>query len=57
MHGVLDGCASEEEAIAAAEGEENLPAQTGAALDGLCLVEDHVLPLYPVKILDILYHL
>ena len=57
LHGVLDGCASEQEAVTTAEREQDLPAQTGATLDGLRLVEDHILPLDPVEILDILHHL
>ena len=57
LHGVLNGGPCEEETIAAAEGEQDLPSHAGAALDGLGLVQDHVLPLDPVEILDILHHL
>ena len=57
LHGILYRCASEQEAIATAEGQKYLPTQTGAALNGLGLIQYHVLPLDSVKILHILDHL
>ena len=57
LHGILYGCASEQEAIAATEGQQYLPTQARAALNGLGLVQYHVLPLDSVKILHILNHL
>ena len=57
LHGILYRCASEQEAVATAEGQKYLPTQTGAALNGLGLIQYHVLPLDSVKILHILDHL
>ena len=57
LHGVLYRRAGEQEAVAAAEGEKNFPAHAGAALDGLSLVQNHILPLDPVEVLHILHHL
>ena len=57
LHGVLYGSASEQETVATAEGEEHLPPNAGATLDGLSLIQDHVLPLDTVEILYVLHHL
>ena len=51
------GSASEQETVATAEGEEHLPPNAGATLDGLSLIQDHVLPLDTVEVLYVLHHL
>eukprot|EP01136_Pigoraptor_vietnamica_P043776 Opistho-1_new@19633 len=55
-HAVLDWRAGEQQAIAAIEVEQRLPAGARAALDCLRLVEDHVLPADALKILLVRDH-
>ncbi|KAH6603254.1 hypothetical protein Trco_008029 [Trichoderma cornu-damae] len=50
LHVVLDGGAGEQQAVPAVEAEQALPAGAGRALDGLGLVENHVLPSHLLEV-------
>ena len=54
LHGVLDGCSSQKQAITALEAEQCLPPGTGRVFDILRLVEDHILPLDALEVLLVL---
>jgi hypothetical protein len=57
MHRILNGRSGEEKSVSTVEAEEGLPSGGRRALDRLSFVEDHVLPLDPLKVLFIRYDL
>jgi hypothetical protein len=44
LHRVLDRSTGEQEPVSTMKVEKNVPSGTAATLDGLCFVENHVLP-------------
>ncbi|TFA99797.1 hypothetical protein CCMA1212_008205 [Trichoderma ghanense] len=50
LHVVLDGGTRQQQAVSAVEAEQALPSGAGRALDGLGLVEDHVLPSHLLEV-------
>lgn len=51
VHRVLDGCSCEKQSVSAVKPEERLPTGRLGALDGLSLVEDHILPFDALEVL------
>jgi hypothetical protein len=54
LHGILDRCACQKQAIPTVKAEQGLPADASSILDILGFVEYHVLPLDPLKVLLVL---
>jgi hypothetical protein len=57
LHGILDRCACQKQAIPTVKAEQGLPANASSVLDILGFVEYHVLPLDPLKVLLVLGNL
>lgn len=54
LHGILNRCTRQKQAIPTVKAEQGLPTHAGSIFDILGFVEDHVLPLDPLKVLLVL---
>ena len=54
LHGILNRCTRQKQAVSTVKAEQGLPTHAGCILDILGFIEYHVLPLDPLKVLLIL---
>jgi hypothetical protein len=54
LHGILNRCTGQKQAIPTVKAEQGLPTHAGSILNILGFVEYHVLPLDPLKVLLVL---
>src|SRR3954469_22988510 len=53
LHIVLNRGSGKKQSVSAMESQQRLPAGTRRTLDSLCLVQNHVLPSYALKVLSV----
>jgi hypothetical protein len=57
LHGILNRCARQKQAISTVKAEQRLPSNASSVLNVLGFVKYHVLPFDPLEVLLILGHL